>query len=153
MSKNEIEINKLHEIITNINNKSRTLSSYEKELNINRSSIKRRIQGLGYRYNKGANKWIKSEIPYKISNKKINPSNASVSNNTLKEEDDAKLHNANNTKQGRLKRKGEYKRFNAELPADLLKALKRKALEEDKTSTEIIIKLLIDNIEEKYKKS
>lgn len=138
MNKNEIEINKLHEIIANINNKSRTLSSYEKELNINRSSIKRRIQGLGYRYNKHENKWLKSEIPYQVPNKKKTES---------KKETSSKLN-----KQGRPKREGEYKRFNAELPADLLKALKRKALEEDKTATEIVIKLLADNIEEKYKK-
>lgn len=155
--KNEIDSNLLLQIIDNINNKTKTLSSYEKELGINRSSIKRRIQGAGYSFSKEEGKWLpmneslsdKENMPQKEFTKK-----KSITANSIDNTNEVVVNNKKDkpvASVGRPKKEGEYKRFNMELPADLLKALKRKALEEDTTATDIIVKLLIDNIENKYK--
>lgn len=52
---------------------------------------------------------------------------------------------------GRPKKVGEHKKLNVLLPAYLIKALKRKALEEEITITDLVAKLLENNIEEEYK--
>lgn len=155
--KNEIDSDLLLQIIDNINSKIKTLTSYEKELGINRSSIKRRIQGAGYTFNKEEGKWLLNSET--ISNKDNKPKKELVKINNVISNPIDKVKNTVISKKkdntsapvGRPKKEGEYKRFNMELPADLLKALKRKALEEDRTATDIIVKLLIENIENKYK--
>lgn len=155
--KNEIDRDLLLQIIDNINSKTKTLTSYEEELGINRSSIKRRIKDAGYAFNKEYGKWL--PIDETLSNKGNAPKKEYIKSN------DAISHSIDKVKEvviskkkdktpapvGRPKKEGEYKRFNMELPADLLKALKRKALEEDTTATDIIVKLLIENIEDKYR--
>lgn len=155
--KNEIDSDLLLQIIDNINSRTKTLTSYEKELGINRSSIKRRIQGAGYTFNKEEGKWLLTGET--ISNKDNKPKKEPVKIDNVtpnpivkvKEEVASKENEKVVAPVGRPKKEGEYKRFNMELPADLLKALKRKALEEDTTATDIIVKLLIENIENKYR--
>jgi hypothetical protein len=187
IKKNEISIDKVLEIIENVNKKTKTMTAFEEELGINRSSIKRRIKEHGYYFESNSNQWIKGDVKI-VNNKKININDAVTKNSeevtTTKEVEKKKsdilldnavkqiktlegisqdvekketaTENITNKKEeaapvGRPKKSGEYKRFNMEIPADLLKALKRKALEEDTTATEIIVKLLTDNIENKYR--
>lgn len=153
--KNEIDSDLLLQIIDNINNRRKTLTSYEKELGINRSSIKRRIQGAGYTFNKEEGKWLLNDETVSNGDNKPKRESVKIDNNKpnqiVKEEVKPKKKDKNPAPVGRPKKEGEYKRFNMELPADLLKALKRKALEEDTTATDIIVKLLIENIEDKYR--
>ena len=192
IKKNEISIDKVLEIIENVNKKTKTMTAFEEELGINRSSIKRRIKEHGYYFESNSNQWIKGDVKL-VNNKKININDVVTENSEEvttnkeieKKKSDILLDNAvkqikslegnsqdvekkettaetivktssTNKKEdaapvGRPKKSGEYKRFNMEIPADLLKALKRKALEEDTTATEIIVKLLTDNIENEYR--
>ncbi|NFN46902.1 hypothetical protein [Clostridium botulinum] len=151
--KNEIDSDLLLKIIDDINSKTKTLTSYEEDLGINRSSIKRRIKGAGYTFNKEEGKWLITDAT--LSNKgntpKAEPVRVADVIVKVKEEVAPKKKEKIVGQVGRPKKEGEYKRFNMELPADLLKALKRKALEEDTTATEIIIKYLVANIEDKYR--
>ena len=196
IKKNEISVPKVLEIIENVNSKIKTMTAYEDELGIHRSSIKRRIKDLGYYFKSDTNQWLKGDIN-QMKNNQVNIDDIvtkgndealvtkEVSQKNEKKKVDILLNNAvnqikslednsqdvekkesakeiiertspTNKKEdvapvGRPKKTGEYKRFNMELPVDLLKALKRKALEEDTTATEIIVKLLSDNIENKYR--
>ena len=155
VKKNEIDTEKVLEIIENVNNKVKSMTKYEEELQINRSSIKRRIKEHGYMFNRDSSKWekgtneplIKKDAIKVISKQNEYKKTSSVKDHIVA----APKEDISKNPVGRPKKNGEYKRFNMELPVDLLKALKRKALEEDTTATDIIVKLLHENIEDKYK--
>lgn len=166
-NKHHIDEEILLKIIEDVNNKTKTMTEYEKELNINRSSIKRRIQGAGYSSVKTEDgpKWIKTSEPNKENispapatpkkepspKKAAAPKETKVVEKTVESVETPIVETVATATVGRPKREGNFKRLNAELPADLLKALKRKALEEDITITDYLIKLLKDNIESKYR--
>lgn len=71
IKKNEISVPKVLEIIENVNSKIKTMTAYEDELGIHRSSIKRRIKDLGYYFKSDTNQWLKGDIN-QMKNNQVN---------------------------------------------------------------------------------
>jgi len=118
-----LEKEQIQNIVTRLNNTSCTIEDIALELGVNRKTITRKINEQGYVYNR-------SEAKYECLN-------APVEKKPI----------------GRPQLDEEVIKKTYAIPTYLDKALRRKAIEEDKTVTDIIKEILQANIEEIYFKN